>query len=72
MVGNVFILPFHAVVLFFIIIDILYIGFDVLLDFPAEFLSGIVLDCIQQVADAKRCQKFSVLHFQYMRHLAPP
>ena len=72
MVSKAFTIPFHAVILFFVIIDILHIGFDILLDLPAEFLTGIVLDCIQQVSNTKGCQEFSVLHFQYMRHLVHP
>ena len=53
MVGKPFTIPFHAVILFFVVIDVLHIGIDVLLNLPAKFLAGIVLDCIQQVADAK-------------------
>ena len=63
MVSQAFILLFHAVVLFFVIIDILHISFDIFLDLPAEFLSGIVLHRIQPIPDAKGCQEFSVFHF---------
>ena len=72
MVSQPFTVTLHAVILFFVVIDVLHIGIDVLLNLPAKFLSGIILNCFQQVADAKWCQEFSVLHFQYMRHLAPP
>ena len=63
MVSKAFILLFHAVVLFFVIIDILHIGFDVLLNLPTKFLSGVVLHRIQQIPDAKGCQEFPVFHF---------
>lgn len=58
MVCKSFTIPFHAVILFFVIIDILYIVIDVLLNLPAEFLAGIILDCIQQVADTKGVRSF--------------
>ena len=63
MVSKAFIVLLHAVILFFVIIDILHISFDLFLDLPAKFLSGIVLHRIQQIPDAKGCQEFSVFHF---------
>ena len=69
MVGKAFIVLLHAVILFFVVIDILYIVIDVLLNLPAKLLPGIILNRFQEVADVKGCEEFSVLHFQYMRHI---
>ena len=63
MVSKAFIVLLHAVVLLFIVANILHIGIDIAFDLPAEFLAGIVLHRIQQISDAKGCQEFSVFHF---------
>ena len=63
MVSKAFIVLLHAVVLLFIVANILHIGIDIAFDLPAEFLSGIVLHRLQQLPDAKGRQEFPVFHF---------
>ena len=52
MVSQAFIVLLHAVILLFIVINVLHIGIDIAFDLPAEFLAGIVLHRIQQIMDA--------------------